>query len=1243
MTDANGTAPVESKNGEGQRDYATAFPGMPAKKQLSCFAKKSGSLIGRNVGNRNNQVSTNVTIPRNERKHSASLAASSQEIRRQCIAVANMTKTNISYSQNKDDSLQVIIKGPNDAACTQAKAKIRQVLQSQESLDINIEKKYHRYILGRQGNSLRELEANTGTKVRIPGPSDASSIISISGPKEGITQARTGILDIVKRQGSRAVEKLEIPKLYHQFIAGAYNKTKERIESQCGIVKVNIPPNNKPEATEISITGDKDSVAAAKVMVMAIYDKKRDRLTEVSVDIPKHQHRHVVGNRASGIQDILEKYEVLVEVPKSDEEGETITLRGEAMNIGQALNEVYVRANSFVENLVAAPSWCMRKLIGKGGSGIKELNPYNSGDNFVKVNFVDDKEQIEISGLIKPVEEVTRNIKNKIREILMSFTQREINIPQKHHGRIIGQKGANLIKFREGRENLNIRVPAPSDKSETITIEGSPEDVNAVFKELAALAQDFANEKEIKLNFEHKYHQYFFRGNTGPDKGKKERFDDMKSKFNDISIQFPSRDNESDNTVMLRGPSHIADYCAKELQMIYNEIVNEHYTGNLLVQKKFHGNIIGRGGSVISKIKEDCSVQIEIPPNDASTEVIKVIGTKSNVERAKAKIREIENELATIAEARVIIPKASYKFLIGQGGAKISVLRDEFEVAIQFPDESSKSEEVIIRGEQDKVEKAKIKLQQLAKEKQENYHTVQVACPTADRKFLVGKKGAARSAFQSQFSVSLQIPDGENDKISIVGKKEHVAKAQVELTKRIKELGDIKETTIDVEKKYHIRLIRGGFLTNFNEEFSTRVQLPETAKDSTEVKIKGPKTNVDKVVKSITEIVARFDKEATLVFELPTKERRALIGERGKTVNEIQSAHNVTISIKPKDNGEEEETTEATVTGPKDQLDAVRDKLMALVTYEDTFSLAEDFHGLLLGPKGQTIQELSKQWHITIKVPKKDEEDKETIKIRGTRDNLEKAKAELEIKKTEWESQLEELYLQSYQCEVEVPQIFHRKLIGQKGENIKELSEKYEVRIKVQQNDDNVTITGYKDKVHECVDYLNNFVSDLVSHVTKDVEIDNAVHRRIIGQRGRGVRKLMKDHDVDIKFPNERDSDYEEKKNIVSVSGLSTSVDDAIDALTELENEMLTETGEDVVDARYVPSVPGQQAFRDKADHEAKSNKKPQRQQGKFQVNNAPWSQQGGDTTANSEAFPTLGGAGSGEGSRFMGAWGNRR
>jgi hypothetical protein len=125
-----------------------------------------------------------------------------------------------------------------------------------------------------------------------------------------------------------------------------------------------------------------------------------------------------------------------------------------------------------------------------------------------------------------------------------------------------------------------------------------------------------------------------------------------------------------------------------------------------------------------------------------------------------------------------------------------------------------------------------------------------------------------------------------------------------------------------------------------------------------------------------------------------------------------------------------------------------------------------------------------------------------------------------------------------------------------------------------------------------------------MQYVIKDVQIENSVHRRIIGQRGRGVRKLMSDHQVEIKFPRSED----EKKDMVRVSGPPDNVDQAIEALTALEEEFLQEVGEDdVYDNRYKPSVPGQEALADAAEREKRGNRKGGNKSQYNAPKDAPW------------------------------------
>jgi len=56
-------------------------------------------------------------------------------------------------------------------------------------MSISIPKEHHRFILGKNGTKLKELEKTTATKITVPNVADSSDKITITGTKEGIEKA----------------------------------------------------------------------------------------------------------------------------------------------------------------------------------------------------------------------------------------------------------------------------------------------------------------------------------------------------------------------------------------------------------------------------------------------------------------------------------------------------------------------------------------------------------------------------------------------------------------------------------------------------------------------------------------------------------------------------------------------------------------------------------------------------------------------------------------------------------------------------------------------------------------------------------------------------------------------------------------------------------------------------------------------------------------------------------------------
>lgn len=73
-------------------------------------------------------------------------------------------------------------------------------------------------------------------------------------------------------QDKRAVERMNIEKVYHPFITGAYNKLVGELMQETG-ARINVPPPSVNK-TEIVITGEKEQVALAIAKIKKIYEEK---------------------------------------------------------------------------------------------------------------------------------------------------------------------------------------------------------------------------------------------------------------------------------------------------------------------------------------------------------------------------------------------------------------------------------------------------------------------------------------------------------------------------------------------------------------------------------------------------------------------------------------------------------------------------------------------------------------------------------------------------------------------------------------------------------------------------------------------------------------------------------------------------------------------------------------------------------------------------------------------------------
>ncbi|KAK7806089.1 hypothetical protein U0070_000016 [Myodes glareolus] len=1194
-TDHFAVATLNSEEESDPPTYKDAFPPLPEKAACLESAQEPAGAWSNKIRPIKASVITQVFhVPLEERKYKDMNQFGEGEQAKICLEIMQRTGAHLELSLAKDQGLSIMVSGKLDAVM-KARKDIVARLQTQASATVTIPKEHHRFVIGKNGEKLQDLELKTATKIQIPRPDDPSNQIKITGTKEGIEKARHEVLLISAEQDKRAVERLEVEKAFHPFIAGPYNRLVGEIMQETG-TRINIPPPSV-NRTEIVFTGEKEQLAQAVARIKKIYEEKKKKTTTIAVEVKKSQHKYVIGPKGNSLQEILERTGVSVEIPPSDSISETVILRGEPEKLGQALTEVYAKANSFTVSSVSAPSWLHRFIIGKKGQNLAKITQQMPK---VHIEFTEGEDKITLEGPTEDVSVAQEQIEGMVKDLINRMDYVEINIDHKFHRHLIGKSGANINRIKD-QYKVSVRIPPDSEKSNLIRIEGDPQGVQQAKRELLELASRMENERTKDLIIEQRFHRTII-GQKG-------------ERIREIRDKFPEVENS--------------------------------YSISVPIFKQFHKNIIGKGGANIKKIREESNTKIDLPAENSNSETIVITGKRANCEAARSRILSIQKDLANIAEVEVSIPAKLHNSLIGTKGRLIrSIMEECGGVHIHFPVEGSGSDTVVIRGPSSDVEKAKKQLLHLAEEKQTKSFTVDIRAKPEYHKFLIGKGGGKIRKVRDSTGARIIFPaaeDKDQDLITIIGKEDAVREAQKELEALIQNLDNVVEDYMLVDPKHHRHFVirRGQVLREIAEEYGgVMVSFPRSGTQSDKVTLKGAKDCVEAAKKRIQEIIEDLEAQVTVECAIPQKFHRSVMGPKGSRIQQITRDYNVQIkfpdreenpvhSVEPsiQENGEEagegRETKETDpgsprrcdiiiISGRKEKCEAAKEALEALVPVTIEVEVPFDLHRYIIGQKGSGIRKMMDEFEVNIHVPAP-ELQSDIIAITGLAANLDRAKTGLLDRVKELQAEQEDRALRSFKLSVTVDPKYHPKIIGRKGAVITQIRLEHEVNIqfpdKDDGNQDQITITGYEKNTEAARDAILKIVGELEQMVSEDVPLDHRVHARIIGARGKAIRKIMDEFKVDIRFPQSGAPD----PNCVTVTGLPENVEEAIDHILNLEEEYLA----DVVDSEAL-----QVYMKPPAHEESKAPSKG------FVVRDAPWTSNTSEKApdmSSSEEFPSFG------------------
>jgi polyribonucleotide nucleotidyltransferase len=939
----------------------------------------------------------------------------------------------------------------------------------------------------------------------------------------------------------------------HKRLDAIMNNTGAKIEMS----------SSKDKSLTFLLTGKPDAVLRAKRDVLVAFQTQAN----MTINIPKEHHRHLLGKGGLKLQDMEKNTATKITIPKSGDNSDVITIVGAKEGIDKALHELRIISDEQSKQAferMDIPKIYHPFIQGPGNENVNKMLAAHPG---VRVNIPPlsvMKDELSIAGEKEGVLAIKEKIGKIWKEMEKKCNTVSVEVKKTQHRYIIGPKG-NAINEILAETGVFVEMPSNDSDSETITLRGPQENLGLALTKVYQKANSVLS---VSLDCPSWLHKYIIgRKGAGIQK--------ISAVLTKVHIGFTD-----DNKVKIDGPPEEVEKAREEIDAQVQALIKTTTFVDLKVDAKYHKHIIGKGGSTINKIKSESDVTINIPDTDSGVTVIRIEGTKVGVEKAKVELEGMVEKMQNEKEKDIIIENRFHRQIIGPKGETIQKIRDEFAaVQISFPDLGVKSDIVKLRGPKDDVDKCAKQLTKISRDLLESNFQVKIPIFKQFHKNIIGKGGANIKKIRDETNTRIDLPDSsaDSDTITITGKKEDVNKAADKIREIQSQMENIVSKDISIPAKIHNTVIgAGGKLIQsiMNECGGVAIKFPEPNSGSDKVTIRGPVEDVEKALLKLQELSDEKQLSGhSIEVKAKPQHHKFLIGRQGINIQKIRNETGARIIFPGADDTDRESimiigTTES-VAKAKVELEARIKELDNII--EDTMSVDPKHHKHFVARRGKILREIGEEFGgVVISFPRPGVSG-DTVNLKGARNCVDAAIARIkEVVKDQEE-------MVTIDCEIE--QQYHRTVMGAKGSQVQRITRDFDVNIKFpdkasengeppvpsadRSSDPNIIrITGKNVNCEGAAAALKDLVP-----ITAEVSIPFEFHRFIIGQKGKEVREMMNEFDVNIRVPA-----ADQQSDIILVSGVPAHVENAKEGLAE-KMKKLEEEKEDRIKRSFEVTV----------------------------------------------------------------------
>lgn len=662
------------------------------------------------------------------------------------------------------------------------------------------------------------------------------------------------------------------------------------------------------------------------------------------------------------------------------------------------------------------------------------------------------------------------------------------------------------------------------------------------------------------------------------------------------------------------------------------------------IPRSARAHIIGKGGSIIKTLQEKTGARIQMPKveesqgsldddDDSSIDVI-IEGNSQEAAAARNAVLQIASERAANVNTRLKgIPAEFYPFI----AHAINNIEQDKGVQVRVPSSQAASGQppvapppgqrpeflpaadsfIQLAGERDAVRAAREAIEQHAQQLREQLMLEQLSIQRGRHQFIIGERGIPMDAFFQDTGCTIVMPnDDDDDMVTIIGPADQV---QAGLEKAMDLAMNMQCSNIDIARfhrqapggaavharnvtrylraRREIERLEKLYNVHFNTPFSEDGALPwelysRDGKNAirAQSEIKGlvdgqpparmSTVGVDPFFHQFirNEVTPQVQQNYGVHLVVPNAsepDAPILLVYEGASSPEAYQI--------PRSQPDQKDVAEM-----QKQLQEAQDHILSLINQQESLSAAaievpQKYHDKL-----RKFIKKQQENRAANQIPVRVSSVGTTVNIRGPSSAVESLSTKcLEFLEQERQDEKERGFI----TEFEFPQKFANHLIGKGGSNIRELRDKFDVDIQV--DDGKVQLKGPKAKAEAAKTHILALGRQLQDEATHILKIDPKFHRELIGAKGSQINRLQTRYKTVIFFPrsaNAKDDDAaaesasdagkprrQQAPDEVIVRGPKRGADEARDELLQLlqylrDNSFTTTI---TVQQKQVPSLIG--------------------------------------------------------------------